>query len=107
MLSVDLRNHIVQCLCDTSESIYLTLLAIERMDEPSVVVSHLRQLCRNLAWKLYTLQGGIGLQCFALDLLQKIRSPSEELVMGKLPSLNVCRRALGSGRLRGAVSPML
>lgn len=58
-----------------------------------VLLAHVVKLRGDLAWKLDAmLDGGIRLERFAFDLVEKVPSAPEELVVGELPSLRIrCR----------------
>ena len=75
------------------------------MQEPSVVVAHLRELCGDLTGELdAVLDRRVGLQRLTLDLLEEVWSSAKELVVRELPGLHVRRGALGAGRLFGIKS---
>ena len=98
-------DDLVQGLRDACEAFHLVPLLRQRVHEPSVVVAHLRELRSDFAGELdAVLDGGIGLQRLALDLLEEIWPSAKELVMRELPSLHVRRSALGAGRLFGISS---
>lgn len=103
MLAVHLRDDVIQGLGNVGQPVHFHLLVIESVNETTVVISHLRQLRRNLSRKLYTvLQGRVRLESFALDLLQEIRSPAEELMMREFPGLDVRGGSLGTRCLEHA-----
>lgn len=82
MRGENLRDDVIEHFRDVRQSAHLVPLCVQGLNEPAVVVSHLRQLCSNLPWKLYTLlQGRVGFEGFPLDLLEKVRTAAEEFVM--------------------------
>ena len=101
MLPVDLRDDVIQRFSDVRQPVDFHLLAIESMDEPSVVVSHLRQLRRDLSREFYTmLERRVRFESLAFDLFQQIGTASKELGMRELPGLSVTRGPLGTRSLR-------
>lgn len=61
MLSIDFGNDVVQRLGDVRQPVNLDLLAVQSVYQPSVVVSHLRQLGCDLSRQLYAvLQRRVG-----------------------------------------------
>ena len=95
-------HDIVHRLRDRGKTVDLLTLLLERDGQPTVVLSHLRKLRGDLARELDAmLQRRIRLQSLALDLLEQVRAAAQELVMGKLPCLDVRRGALSAGCLSG------
>lgn len=101
VVAIHLRDDVIQGLCYVGKPVNFHLLAIERMDEPSVVVSHLRQLRRDLSREFYTmLERRVRFESLAFDLFQQIGTASKELGMRELPGLSVTRGPLGTRSLR-------
>lgn len=67
------------------------------MHQPPIIVSHLRELRGDLARELdAVLDGGVGLERLALDLLEQVGAAAQELVVRELPGLDVGGGALGA-----------
>lgn len=85
------------------EAVKASFFGVERVDDPSVLVAHLVELCGDLTWEFDPVfDGRVGLERFPLDLFQEIWAAAKELVMRELPRLSIGRSALSTRRLCGS-----
>lgn len=98
-----LDHDVVHGLGHVREPVDLLAFLLERDHEAPVVFAHLRKLGGDLPGELDAVfQGRIGLEGLALDLLEQVWAPAQELVVRELPCLDVRGRALRTrGLLRG------